>query len=282
VYNHALNSILPCHLDMYKYDGLVIYQHHDDEGVLEVVEENGIRSLHFGSSSRQSSLSLNDPERLQLPYTRAMTSWLLFKETVDDALIIGLGGGSLAKHLLCHFPGCRIRAVEYRAGVVKIARSHFGLLLDSRLKVIVDDGGSYVRHHAQTCCDQYGLILVDAFDSEGLAESIATIAFFDACKILLKPDGLLVINLWGTETKVFGSCLHWLEQAFNQKVLVLPVRNRGNMIAIALNQGIPRFDMKALKTRATELEQRYQIEFPKFLKDLNKHNSNSIRAVLAK
>lgn len=267
---------------MYKYDGLVVYQNHDDEGFLEIVEEKGIRSLHFGSSSRQSSISLNDPESLQLPYTRAMTSWLLFKETVEDALIIGLGGGSLARHLLHHFPECRLRAVECRASVVKIARSHFGLPLDSRLKVIVDDGGSYVRQHAKTAAGQYGLILIDAFGGEGMAESIASIAFFDACKILLKQDGILVINLWGTETKLFGSCLQWLKQVFNGKVLILPVRNRGNMITVAFNQGIPRYDMKALKARAIELEQQYQIEFPNYLKDFNKHNSYPIQAVLAK
>ncbi len=267
---------------MYKYDGLVIYQNHDDEGVLEVVEEKAVRSLHFGSSSRQSSISLYDPENLQLPYTRAMTSWLLFKDTVDDALIIGLGGGSLARHLLYHFPECRVKAVEYRASVVKVARSHFGLPLNSRLKVIVDDGGSYVCQHAQTEAGQHDLILVDAFDSEGMADSIASIAFFDACKILLKPDGILVINLWGSEAKLYGSCLHWLEQVFNGKVLILPVRNRGNMITVAFNQDIPQYDLKALKVRAIELEQQYQIEFSKFLKDFNKHNAYSIHTVISK
>ena len=267
---------------MYKYDGLVIYQNHDDEGVLEVVEQNGIRSLHFGSTSRQSSLSLNNPESLQLPYTRAMTSWLLFKETVDDVLIIGLGGGSLARHLLYHFPECRLRAVEYRASVVKIARSHFGLPLDSRLKVVVDDGGRYVWQQAQTSAEQFSLILVDAFDVEGLAQSIASIAFFDACKMLLKQDGILVINLWATESVVLDSCLTWLQQVFNDKVLLLPVRNRGNMIGVAFNQGISRYAMKDLKSRAIELEQQYQIEFPKFLKDFNKYNTHSIHTVITK
>ncbi len=267
---------------MYKYNGLVVYQNHDDEGVLEVVEEKGIRSLHLGSSSRQSSISMADPEVLQLPYTRAMTSWLLFKATVEDALIIGLGGGSLARHLLYYFPDCRLRAIEYRASVVKIARSHFGLPLDSRLKVIVDDAGAYVPHHAQTCGDQYSLILIDAFDIEGMAESIASLAFFDACKTLLKRDGILVINLWATETVVFDSCLSWLQQVFNEKVLMLPVRNRGNIVAVAFNDGIAKFDMKALKARAIELEQQYQIEFPKFLKDFNKHNAYSINAVIVK
>jgi spermidine synthase len=267
---------------MYKYDGLVIYQNHDDDGILEVVEENGIRSLHFGTSSRQSSISLNNPESLHLPYTRAMTSWLLFKDSIDDALIIGLGGGSLAKHMLYHFPECRLRALECRASVVKIARSHFGLPLDSRLKVIVDDAGSYVRQHAQACYEKYGLMLIDAFDSEGMANSIASIAFFDACKFLMKQDGILVINMWGTEAKTFGSCLHWLEQVFSGKILLLPVRNRGNIIAVALNQGVSKFDMKALKTRAIGLERQYQIEFPTYLKDFYTHNPHSIHNVITK
>jgi spermidine synthase len=267
---------------MYKYDGLVVYQDHDDEGVLEIVEENGIRSLHFGSSSRQSSISINDPESLQLPYIKAMTSWLLFKRTVNDALILGLGGGSLARHLLYHFPESRVRAVESRASVVKLARSHFGLPLDSRLKVIVDDAGSYVRNHGQANAGQHDLILIDTFDSEGMSGSIASVAFFDACKSLLRLDGLLVINMWGTESKLFDPCLDWLGRVFNEKVLLLPVRNRGNMIALAFNQGVSRFDMKTLKTRAIELEQNYQIEFPNYLKDFNKHNPYSIHSIITK
>ena len=267
---------------MYKYDGLVVYQHHDDEGVLEVVEEKGIRSLHFGTSSRQSSLSLTNPESLQLPYIRAMTSWMLFKEQANNALIIGLGGGSLARHLLYHFPECHVQAVEYRASVVKIARSHFGLPLDTRLKVVVADAEHYVRNHVKTHGGQHDLLLIDAFDSNGMAESIANLAFFDACHTLLSPDGILVINLWGSEMTAYGHCLQWLEQVFNQKVLVLPVRNRGNLIAVALNRDCGRYDMKALKVRAVELELNYQIEFPKFIKDFNSYNSYSIKAVLAK
>ena len=265
---------------MYKYDGLVIYQNHDDEGILEVVEQNGIRSLHFGSSSRQSSICLNNPESLQLPYARAMTSWLLFKNKIDDGLIVGLGGGSLVRYLLYHFSDCRMRAVEYRASVVKIARSHFGLPLDSRLKVIVDDGANYVKHQAANETDLYSLIMVDAFDVDGLAGSINSMAFFDACKLLLKPDGMLLVNLWATEKMVSSGCMQWLRTIFNDKVLVLPVRTRGNMIAIAFNQGTPRYDLKVLKDKSVELENKYGIEHPVFLKDILKHNPYTIHSVI--
>ncbi len=267
---------------MYKYDGLVIYQNHDDEGVLEVIESKGVRSLHFGSTAKQSSIDLDDPETLQLPYARAMVSWLLFKDKVDKALVVGLGGGSLTRYMLHHFPDCRIRAVEYRDSVVKIARSHFGLPLDARLKIIVGDGGEYIRQQAQTAGEEYDVIYLDAFDVDGLAQSIASVAFFDACKTLLTPDGIMLVNLWGTETSVYRTCLDWLQDIFADKVLILPVRNRGNIILLAFNQKAGRHDLKELQYKAKLLEEHYRIEFPVFLKDLNKHNPYSIHTVVTK
>ena len=81
---------------MYKYDGLLIHQDYDDDGALEVVEADGVRSLHFGSLPRQSSMLLSDPHKLYLEYAKTMSTWMLFKETLnDDALLIGLGGGSV-------------------------------------------------------------------------------------------------------------------------------------------------------------------------------------------
>jgi spermidine synthase len=263
---------------MYKYDGRVIHQSHDDDGILEIVEREGVRSLHFGSSSRQSSMLLADPDKLHLGYVRAMASWLLFKPTLDDeALIIGLGGGSLTRHLLHHFPECRLRAVEYRESVVKIARSHFGLPLDPRLKVIIDDGAQYVRLRTESQSEQYSLMFIDAFDHEGMASSICNHAFFDACKALLKKDGMLVINLWGGINKpLFRQVALWLGRTFDWRILFLPVKGRGNIIGLAFNEDAPLHSMKDLRTRAIILEQQYQIEFISYLKDIAKHNSSVI------
>ncbi|MDD5322832.1 MAG: spermine synthase [Methylococcales bacterium] len=261
---------------MYKYEGLLIHESHDDEGILEIVERNGVRSLHFGSDSRQSSMLLSDPHKLELDYVRAMTSWLLFKTTFDDGLIIGLGGGSLTKHLLYHFPECHLKAIECRKSVVKIARSHFGLPLDPRLKIIVDDGGHYMLQRAETSRKHYGLAFIDAFDHEGMASSICNIDFFDACKAVLKNAGILIINLWGgAHNPLFQQISLWLCQVFNWKVLFLPVRDKGNIIALAFNDYSPRYSMRELKIQALMLEQHYQIEFPIFLKDLGKHNAST-------
>jgi spermidine synthase len=149
---------------MYRYEGLLVHESHDDDGILEVIETQGVRSLHFGSSSRQSSIRLSDPDRLELDYVRAMMAWPLFKAKPGNALVIGLGGGSLTRYLLQHYPDIHIKVVEYRQSVVKIARSHFDLPLDPRLKIIVDDGGDYLCKRSASLADQFQLLFLDAFD----------------------------------------------------------------------------------------------------------------------
>jgi len=170
-----------------------------------------------------------------------------------------------------------LRVVEYRESVVKIARSHFGLPLDPRIKVIIDDGARYVRQRTESQAEQYSLMFVDAFDHEGMASSISNHAFFDACKMLLKKDGMLVINLWGgTSNPQFQQVALWLGQTFDWRILFLPVKDRGNIIGLAFNEGAPLYSMKDLRTRAIILEQIYQIEFISYLKDIAKHNSSVI------
>lgn len=268
---------------MYRYEGQLIHESHDDDGILEVIDRDGVRSLHFGSYPRQSSMRLVDPEKLELSYVRAMTSWLLFKETLDDdALVIGLGGGSLTKHLLYHFPDCRLKVVEYRKSVVKIARSHFALPLDPRLKIIIDDGGDYVRQRTESHSQRYSLVFVDAFDHNSMAESICCEAFFDACQLLLKANGMLVINLWGSERPLFAQVALWMERVFNGKILFVPVQGKGNVIGLAFNDTCPLYQLKDLRLRAIALEEQYQIEFPTFLRDLGRNKASLIDNVIKK
>jgi spermidine synthase len=278
----APSMLETCSKDIYKVKGRLIYQSHDDDGVIEVVEQNGVRSLHFGSSATQSSLRMDDPEKLELAYLRAMNSWMLFKDAPEQGLLLGLGGGSLARHLLYHFPDCRLVAVEYRKDVVKVARSHFGLPLDKRLKVILDDGGHYVRRRVETLRGYFSLLFVDIFDHDGMSPSLSNIAFFDACRALLKDDGMLIVNLWRTDKNLYASYCDWLNEAFQERVLLLPVNAHDNVIALAFNKEAPLYSLKALRHRAERLEQVYRLEFSSFLKTLTQSNPRVINRVITK
>jgi spermidine synthase len=115
--------------------------------------------------------------------------------------------------------------------------------------------------------------LIDAFDHENIAASIANNDFFSACQGLLKKDGILIVNLWGgDDNTLYEHCSEWLKRIFRQRVLFLPVQDRDNVIVFGFNEDVPFYSLKYLRQHASLLEQHYQIEFTTFLRDLKKHN----------
>ncbi len=264
---------------MYKYNGQLVHSLHDEEGVIEIVDNDGVRALHFGSHSRQSTILLSDPDRLHSLYARAMMGLLLFNDQPEEVLMIGLGGGTLTKYLLNEFPACKIKVIEYRRGVLKVARSHFGLPLDSRLKVKIGCGAEYVCQQSLHHAEMHDLIMIDAFDHEGMAPEVSSERFFDGCKTLLTGNGMLAINLWGTNKDLFQQVAWNLGRVFDWRILFLPVRKRGNIIGFAFNDGMPKPSFKAIQQKAKQLEQQYQLEFPIFVHDIKRNNSKIFNRV---
>ncbi len=268
---------------MRRYGGRLIYEDRDDDGIVEVIDDGGLRSLHFGSEPRQSCMSLDNPDELALAYVRAMASWQLFRPALaGDVLMIGLGGGSLAKYLIRHFPECRLKIIEYRRSVVRLARRYFALPVDPRINILIGDGGDYVCRNREKQKNRYCLIIVDAFDFEGVAPSVAQADFFQAAQALLADDGILAINLWGGSAKPqYLQIAAWLGDSFQKQTLFMPVLDKGNIIGLAFKNSRVRYDWQLLKDRSVALEQEFRIEFPFFLKVLKKHNTVTFDQLVA-
>ena len=94
--------------------------------------------------------------------------------------------------------------------------------------------------------------------------------------------GMLIVNLWGSDKELFASYCDWLNSAFQERVLFLPVNEHDNIIGLAFNHGAPLYSMKALRSKAEALESVYRIEFSSFLKTLSKHNPGAIQRVITK
>jgi spermidine synthase len=264
---------------MYKYDGLLVHQSHDDEGIIEIVDKEGVRALHFGSHSRQSTMLLSDPNRLHSLYARAMMAMLLFHERPREVLMIGLGGGTIAKFMLHQFAECRLKIVEYRSSVLKVARSHFGLPFDPRLKIKIGCGAQHVLQQSRDHQSLYDVIMIDAYDHAGMAPEVSSELFFDNCRTLLAENGLLVINLWGTDKNLFKQVSWNLGRVFDWRTLFLPVRSRGNIIGFAFPENFTKPSLKGLTEKALQLEQRYQLEFPTYLRDIKRSNANIVNRI---
>src|SRR4051812_25073219 len=69
-----------------------------------MIDYRGMRNLFFSPCAVQSSMRLDDPLALVAPYTRKMMACLLFRPAPRHLLMIGLGGGSIAKFCYRHLP----------------------------------------------------------------------------------------------------------------------------------------------------------------------------------
>jgi spermidine synthase len=122
-------------------------------------------------------------------------------------------------------------------------------------------------------CDgaAFDAILVDGYDGDAQVEALATAAFYGACRRRLAGEGVLVVNLWGSDRR-FDDILGRIEGAFPSATLCLPAEKPGNVIVFAFHDppATPRWD--ALEGKARELEAHYGLEFGRFVRGLRRMN----------
>jgi len=254
---------------------LRIHRSRTRDASVEVSEQDGLRSLHLGSTTVQSTMRIQDPVELVLSYTRAMMGFLLFHPRPRRIAMIGLGGGSLAKFAYHRVPDSRIVVVENSTQVIAAARTYFDVPPDDdRFEVIHGDGAEHVRAHPDSC----DVLMVDGFDSEAQVEELATESFYADARAALDREGVLVVNLWSSDPR-FDSYLQRIERAFDSRVVCLPAERRGNVAVFGFRRAPGFTTWEALRTRAKQLEKAFGLEFPGFvtrLKDMNPHTDKRL------
>jgi spermidine synthase len=220
---------------------------------------------------------LCNPAVLVLSYTQAMTAALLFQPAPRSVLLLGLGGGSLARFFHQHFPACRIVAVESRAAVMDVARDYFELPADERLQL---HGGSALDYLTGPVTETFDLIFVDIFSATGMDVELEEAAFFPRCRSRLAPGGVLGVNLWSTRPNVCRQHLKDMCRSFDDQVLELPLADCGNLIALGLTRAVPVKRLSALKPIAEDLSRRFGIDYPDYLDRLYRRNRFRLRFLL--
>jgi spermidine synthase len=233
------------------------------EDAIEVVEERGMRLLHLGSQAIQSAMRVTRPWDLELAYTRAMMGFLMFNTTPQNVLMIGLGGGSLAKFIRKQRPQTHVTAVEIDPRVIAAARAHFELPPDDEtLAVIEADGALYVRQHPGSA----DVVLLDGFDAGNQVASLATQTFYAACRRVLRPGGVMVVNLWGRD-KAFAEYFARLTRAFDGEVGWISVQNKTNIIVFAFAEPGAALRLAAVQPHLADLSKRYGLDLRGFARD---------------
>lgn len=230
---------------------------------IAVSEARGLRTLHVGGEAIQSSMRLEDPYALALDYTRCMMAFLLFHPEPRRALMIGLGGGSLAKFFFKKLKSTKVKVVEVDERIVHAAREHFSL--PKEVEVEIGDGAEALTPE---CCD---VLVVDAFEDELHVPRLASAEFYDGAFLALDEPGALVVNFMDDDPK-FDLTLQRLERAFGGAVLVLPALYDPNIIAFALRGAEKSISWAELRARAASLEASLGLPFTRYVSRLRAMN----------
>lgn len=235
---------------------------------VRISERAGVRYLHLDGPAVQSAMRMRAPLTLELEYTRAMMAFLLFRRMPRDITLIGLGGGSLAKFIHHHLDTARLTALEVLPEVVAAARAYFHLPEDDeRLSVLTGDGAEYVRAHP----DSLDVLLVDGYDAKRIVEDLASASFYRACRDMLRPGGVAVFNLWGSDAG-FSRYFERIADTFGHHVLQLPAEKKGNIIVFAFRKPLPEVGFDALDAVAGELQATCGIEAATFIARMRAFN----------
>lgn len=189
---------------------------------IKVSDDGDSRYMDF-DNLRQSAMFKDDPTRLKLTYSHYMSLAFAFHTEPAEAVVIGLGGGSLPKAYLRAFPTLRIDAVEIDPEVVRAAFRYFALKEDERLRVHVQDGRLFFLKTDR----RYDLVFLDAYNSDTVPFHLITAEFYHQVKARLKPDGVVAVNLisavLGPRSRLFRSVYKTLSGVFAE-VYVIPAR----------------------------------------------------------
>ena len=151
-----------------------------------VTIEAGRKVLRVGGVIQ--SVSVDDA------YARDVWDAMLPQERPANALILGLGGGTIASLLVQRWGPVPIVGVERDPVVAWLAEHEFGLAALPNVEIVVADAFAYVRR----CQRQFDAICVDLYVAGRMSHGVLGGAFLRDIERLLTTEGTVTVNLWRT------------------------------------------------------------------------------------
>ena len=198
-----------------------------------VVQQSGRRALEVGGVTQSVVVPEIDTgssvsEQVASPALGGYWAAMLPQACPRQALVLGLGGGTVARWLGRRCPGVRIVGIERDEAVLATARAELGLDEIAGLEVVLADAFEWVPDAAQHQPGTYDYICLDLFEAGRAAMGSLATPFLRQVAALLTPAGTAAINLMVTRRT--SEQLHRLERVFD---LTRVIRVRGNLVVHA-------------------------------------------------
>lgn len=207
----------------------------DADGQGWLLEVNGVQSSHVAV----------DPTRLDFEYMRWIAAVVADRLDLDEALRVlhlGAAGCALPRHLAAVAPASRHVAVEIDSALADLVRARFDIPRAPIVRLRVGDARTVTEGLTPGSRD---LVVVDVFAGARTPAHLTTVEFVDAVHRVLRPGGLVVMNIADTRDLVYARRqIATVADRFDHLLLVadpamLKGRRYGNVVVAASDEPLP-------------------------------------------
>ena len=180
-------------------------------------------------NNAQSLMYTDNPDELVSDYTKFYDLAFHFKPDSKKILMFGGGGYCVPRHVLHDRDNVSMDVVELDPGVTEAARKYFDLKDDPDMRIFHEDARTFINRNSISFNNisddlKYDAVFMDVFNSwYSIPFHVTTQEAAAGIKKLLKPDGLLIMNILtaihGPRSKVF----HGIYAAFAKSFPVLMI-----------------------------------------------------------
>jgi predicted membrane-bound spermidine synthase len=124
----------------------------------------------------------------------------------SNVLLLGLGGGSIAKRL--NEKGFDVDVCELDTRIAAVAHNYF--YLSDKINITVDDA----RHYIKTCKKKYDIIVLDMFKGEDIPNHVFTVESLEETKKILTRNGIVFVNSLGYIDGKIGKSMRSIYKTF--------------------------------------------------------------------
>ena len=232
----------PCEVETRYYCALVLPDPERESG----------RTLVLDGLSH-SYVDLEDPTHLQFAYAQRFGDVLAVQpEGPLDVLHLGLGGGTLPRHVAAVRPGSRSVVLEVDPQIVELDRELLGLRTGEDLRVEVGDARTGIADQPD---DAFDVVSGDAFGSLAVPWHLTTQEMVQQVRRVLRPGGTYMLNVIDNPPLAFARAeVATLRSVFANVAILAPRATLdgdggGNLVLVASDAPLP---LDELRARAAE------------------------------
>jgi spermidine synthase len=156
---------------------------------LRVGQDDGVRTLYL-DGVRHSAMYTDSREGYVFEYSQYAHIPLLYDDSVEDVLFVGGGGFSGPKRFASEYD-VDVDVVEIDPGVVRAARTYFGVSEGPDFDIHTMDGRRYLERTNET----YDLVVLDAYQRSAVPFHLTTLEFMELVESRLDANGSVVANV---------------------------------------------------------------------------------------